>query len=95
MLHMTRATLALPRPSNYNALVETLKSTRAAAYAAQQERDAIESCVDPRWLDAHRRASRLYRTADEIAVTLARDPSTRYGSWRTAGDRGAMECGAL
>lgn len=83
------------KTTDYNALVETLKSTRAAAYAAHQERDAVESCIDPRWLEAHRRASRLYRTADEIARSLARDPATRYGNWRTAGDRGAMQCGAL
>ena len=72
-----------------------LKTIRQDAYKALAARDAIESCCSPEWAEAHQVAADLFLEAEELVKQLAADPATRYGSWRTPGDKTCMTFGLL
>lgn len=60
---------------------------REASHAALAARDAIDNPCTPEWRAAHARAREACLTERAYVDTLARDPATRYGSWRTPTDR--------
>lgn len=68
---------------------------REEAHQALRARDAIDDCFSQAWRDAH---AILRDACDRAAAEqqrLAKNPRTRYGSWRTPGDVELMLLGYL
>lgn len=68
---------------------------RAAAQAARDARDAIDDWFSPAWAEAHREAILACAAANDEMERLAKNPKTRYGSWRTPFDVELMVLGYL
>jgi len=68
---------------------------REEAKAAIAARDAIDDCLSPAWRDAHTAAVYACSLAAAEQQRLAKNPKTRYGSWRTPGDIELMNLGYL
>ena len=68
---------------------------RADARAAIAARDAIDDCFSPQWRTAHADAVAACMLATVEMERLAKNPKTRYGSWRTQGDIELMSLGYL
>jgi len=75
--------------------IDTLSVLRAAAIAAIEARDAIDDCFCPAWAEAHREAVVACHQAVAEMERLAKNPKTRYGSWRTPADVELMVLGYL
>jgi len=75
--------------------IDQLAVLRAEASAAIADRDAIEDRLSPEWAEAHDQAITACRKAAAEMQRLARNPKTRYGSWRTPGDVELMALGYL
>lgn len=65
------------------------------AQDAINARDAIDNCSSPAWKDAHRKAREACQAADAERNRLAKNPATRYGSWRRPSDKILMTFGYL
>ncbi len=72
-----------------------LAGLRAVARAAIEARDAIDDWFSPAWAEAHREAQRACAEATAEMERLAKNPETRYGSWRTPADVELMVLGYL
>jgi len=72
-----------------------LVSLRAEALAALKARDAIDNICSQAWCDAHKKAVAACLRATAEMERLAKDPRTRYGSWRTLADIELMALGYL
>jgi hypothetical protein len=68
---------------------------RADARAAIEARDAIDDCFSPEWAAAHEEALAACERAYAEQERLAKNPKTRYGSWRTPADVELMVLGYL
>ena len=68
---------------------------RADAQAAIATRDAIDDCFSPAWRAAHTAAVFACSLAAAEQERLAKNPKTRYGSWRTPADIELMILGYL
>ena len=68
---------------------------RADAIAAIAARDAIDDCFTPQWREAHEAAVAACLLATTEMERLAKNPKTRYGSWRTPADVELMVLGYL
>ena len=68
---------------------------RADARAAIAARDAIDDCFSSQWRAAHADAVAACMLATAEMERLAKNPKTRYGSWRTPGDVELMVLGYL
>jgi hypothetical protein len=68
---------------------------RADAKAAIAARDAIDDCFSTEWRDAHAAAVLACSLAADEMERLAKNPKTRYGSWRTPSDVELMTLGYL
>ena len=68
---------------------------RAVAHEALLARDAIDDCCSPAWAEAHREAILACVDANDEMERLAKDPKTRYGSWRTSFDIELMVLGYI
>ena len=73
----------------------TLAVLRAVAHEAIDARNAIDDCFSPAWAEAHREAILACAQASAEMERLAKDPKTRYGSWRTRGDVELMALGYI
>jgi len=86
---------AMTSETSTNPTTSDLATLRAAAVAAIAARDAIQDCNSPAWAAAHKIAlAACYRAAVELA-RLAKNPTTRYGAWRTPSDIDLMQLGYL
>jgi hypothetical protein len=72
--------------------IDKLRATVRTAIAA---RDAIDNCFSPAWAEAHHVAVIACTAANAEMERLAKDPKTRYGSWRSPGDIELMMMGYL
>jgi hypothetical protein len=68
---------------------------RADARATIAARDAIDDCFSAAWRAAHAAAVLACSLAAAEQQRLAKNPKTRYGSWRTPGDIELMTLGYL
>lgn len=68
---------------------------RADARAAIEARDAIDDCFSPAWATAHQEAIAACEKATAEMERLAKNPKTRYGSWRTPADVELMALGYI
>ena len=68
---------------------------RADARAAIAARDAIDDCFTQEWRDAHEAAVAACLLATAEMERLAKNPKTRYGTWRTPADVELMTLGYL
>lgn len=75
--------------------INKLSVLRADARAAIAARDAIDDCFSQAWRDAHLVAVIACEKATAEMERLAKNPKTRYGSWRTPGDVELMVLGYL
>lgn len=75
--------------------LDKLSILRAAALAALEARDAIDDCFCAAWAEAHREAVVACHQAVDEMERLAKNPATRYGSWRTPADVELMLLGLL
>jgi len=89
MLNETDSDAVATRPINKLAVL------RAAALAAIAARDTIDKCFSPEWTAAHREAVIACEYANAELERLAKNPKTRYGSWRTPADIELMVLGYL
>lgn len=88
-LHKTDPDLIDTRP------MDKLSVLRAAALATIVARDAIDDCFSPEWEAAHKEAILACAAANAEMERLAKNPKTRYGSWRTPFDVELMVLGYL
>lgn len=72
-----------------------LAALRLAAREALAARDAIEDCCSPAWAAAHEAALAACQRAAVEMGRLAKNPATRYGTWRTPSDIELMTMGYL
>lgn len=72
-----------------------LSVLRTVAREALLARNAIDDCFSSAWAEAHHEAVDACKKADAEMRRLAKDPKTRYGSWRTRGDIELMTLGYL
>lgn len=97
--HAVATVLTVPVDVSANAAstipVDALSVLRAAAIAAIEARDAIDDCFCPAWAEAHREAVVACHQAVAEMERLAKNPATRYGSWRTPADVELMVLGYL
>lgn len=75
--------------------INKLAVLRADARAAIAVRDAIDDCFSPQWRAAHDQAVAACMLATAELERLAKNPKTRYGSWRTPADVELMVLGYL
>lgn len=75
--------------------IDQLAVLRADASAAIADRDAIGDCFSPQWAAAHVKAIAACERAAVEMQRLAKNPKTRYGSWRTPADVELMTLGYL
>jgi len=75
--------------------VHKIAILREDARAAIAARDAITDCFSPEWRSAHTAAVYACSLAAAEQQRLAKNPKTRYGSWRTPGDIELMNLGYL
>lgn len=75
--------------------MKKLAILREEAHAAILARDAIDNCCSPAWLAAHALAVDACKRAAAEQQRLAKNPKTRYGTWRTSGDIELMALGYL
>jgi hypothetical protein len=75
--------------------INTLAVLRAVARIALEARDAIDDCFSPEWRAAHEEAVTAWEHANAEMERLAKNPKTRYGSWRTPADVELMTLGYL
>jgi hypothetical protein len=68
---------------------------RVDALAALAARDAIDDFFSPAWARAHRAAVLACAASVAEMERLAKDPKTRYGSWRTRFDIELMVLGYI
>lgn len=69
--------------------------TLALSHAAIIARDAIDSCFCPEWRAAHDIAHNHGLHSIKLRDQLALNRATRYGAWRTDGDKEMMMRGYL
>ena len=75
--------------------VHKIAILREDARVAIAARDAISDCFSPEWRAAHTAAVYACSIAAEEQQRLAKNPKTRYGSWRTPSDIELMNLGYL
>ena len=75
--------------------MSTLAVLRADALATLALRDAIDDCFSPAWLAAHKEAILACAAANAEMERLAKNPTTRYGTWRTPFDVELMVLGYI
>lgn len=75
--------------------INKLAVLRADARAAIAARDAIDDCFTQQWRTAHADAVAACMLAAVEMERLAKNPKTRYGSWRTPSDIELMSLGYL
>ena len=75
--------------------INKLSVLRADARAAIAARDAIDDCFTQEWRDAHESAVAACMLATAEMERLAKNPKTRYSSWRTPADVELMVLGYL
>ena len=75
--------------------INKLAVLRANARAAIAARDAIDDCFTQEWRDAHEAAVAACMLATVEMERLAKNPKTRYGTWRTPSDVELMTLGYL
>jgi hypothetical protein len=68
---------------------------RAEAHEALLARDAIDACFSQAWCAAHALAVAACQRAAAELERLAKNPKTRYGSWRTSSDIELMVLGYI
>ena len=72
-----------------------LAMLRAVTRKALSARDAIDDCLSLQWREAHEATVAACKLATAEMERLAKDPKTRYGSWRTSADVELMALGLL
>jgi hypothetical protein len=80
---------------NVDETIDKLAVLRAIAHAAIVARDAIDDWFSPEGIAAYKEARDACRAATAEMERLAKDPETRYGSWRTPADVELMMLGYL
>ena len=75
--------------------INKLAVLRVDARAAIAARDAIDDCFTQEWRDAHEAAVAACVLATTETERLAKNPKTRYGTWRTPADVELMVLGYL
>ncbi len=75
--------------------IDKLTVLRADAAAAIADRDSICDCSSAEWAEAQRKAIAACEKAAAEMQRLAKNPKTRYGTWRTPGDVELMTLGYI